>query len=70
MSNINTTNEWKISETHPGYLVRTTTRGGVTANVYKPILTPEGEADRNRAKMEKAARPLGPIMNPGAEFLR
>ena len=70
MSNTNITNEWKVSEKRPGYLVRTTTRGGVTANVYKPIKTPEGEADRNRAKMEKAARPIGPIMKSGTETLR
>ena len=68
MSNI--INEWKVSETHPGYLVRTTSRGGVTANVYKPIMTPEGQAERERAKGEKAARPLGLVMKPGAEAPR
>lgn len=62
MLNIDINTNWRKSETHPGYMVRTAIRNGVTANVYKPITTPEGKVQRELAKAAKAARPVGPVM--------
>ena len=62
MSNKDIRSKWRESETRPGYLVRTATRSGVTANVYKPIPTAKGKTQRELAKAAKAARQVGPVI--------
>ena len=62
MSNKDIRSKWRESEMRPGYLVRTATRSGVTANVYKPIPTAEEKTQRELAKAAKAARQVGPVI--------
>lgn len=49
---------WKISEERPGFVVRTFVNGNVTCNVYRPMLSPEERSKRERRIAQELARTL------------
>lgn len=50
--------DWKISEEYPGYVVKTVVRNNVTCDILRPMLTPEERAKRERRIAKELARTL------------
>lgn len=47
---------WTVSEKYPGYYCKTIHMGMHTANIYRPILTPEERAAAEKRVMDDLAR--------------
>lgn len=50
--------DWKISEEYTGYVMKTFVYGNVTCEFYRPILSPEERAKRERRIAQELARTL------------
>lgn len=53
---------WKVSEEDPGYMVKTIVVGRVTVDILRPILTPEERAKREKQIMSSIARTMAPYL--------
>ena len=51
---------WKVSEKKPGYMVKTIVVGNVTVDILRPILTPEERAKREDRMMTNIANIMAP----------
>jgi len=45
-------NDWTVSEDRPGYRCKTIKKGNCTIIIYRPILTPEEQAKREKQVMD------------------
>jgi hypothetical protein len=54
--------EWSLSEEHPGYVVKTFVVGNMTGELYRPILDPEERAKREKQIMHSVAMTLEPYL--------
>lgn len=62
VSNYGFSDEWKMSEEDPGYMVKTIVVGNVTCDILRPILEPEERAKREKRMMESIARTMAPYV--------
>ena len=55
--------QWKVSEEDPGYMVKTIVVGNVTCDILRPILEPEERARREKQIMSSIAAGLAPYVS-------
>ena len=55
--------QWKVSEEDPGYMVKTIVVGNVTCEILRPILEPEERARREKQIMNSIATGLAPYVS-------
>ena len=61
-SNYVFSDDWKVSEEDPGYMVKTIVVGNVTCDILRPILEPEERIKREKRMMNGIARTLAPYL--------
>ena len=62
VSNYGFSDEWRVSEEDPGYMVKTIVVGNVTCDILRPILAPEERAKREKQIMQSIARTMAPYI--------
>ena len=53
---------WSVSEEKPGYMVKTIVVGNATCDIFRPILTAEDRAKREKRIMQNIARTMAPYI--------
>ena len=61
-NNYGFSDNWKVSEECPGYMIKTIVVGNVTCDIFRPILSPEERAKREKQIMSNIARTLAPYL--------
>ena len=62
MNNHGFSEEWEVSEERPGYMKQTVVVGRITVNVFRPILSVEERAKREKQIMGSIARTMAPYL--------
>ena len=62
VSNYGFSDNWKVSEEEPGYMVKTIVVGNVTCDILRPILTETERKKREKQAMRDLARIVAPYI--------